>query len=255
MNNSKEKEQETMKEIKEISKWSRRYAEHRSVGPMLVHSGIVILIAIFIFGLSYLGGQSYRAGNMVTFWFCIVPLVVIVLPALIFFSVPRWGGKLGEKWGKQLFAKDGEVVMAAPRKKKHKWIMVIAGTLFGGCIVGSIIWGMHGGYDIKYMQPISALYLIPFMVVFGIFGKPATTSPLMWLWPLLYLIQAVMIVVDMWPFSKIHPGLNMFIATYGYGFLTGLASYLYSRFVLRKLKQTARMDAADIGEQQEAKPE
>jgi len=247
MNISKQENEESTKKLREISKWSRLYAEHRSVGPMLVHMGIAIVLFISIFGLSLLGGRSYRAGNMVALWFCIVPLVVIVLPALIFFSTPWWGGKLSERWGKQLFAKDGEVVMASPRRKKHKWIMAIAGTLFGCCVAGSVIWGQHGGYDIKYMQPISALYVIPFMVVLGIFGKPSASSPLMWLWPVLYVIQALMIVADMWPFSRIPGGVNMFIATFGYGFLVGLASYFYSRFALRKLKRAAKMD-----QQQEA---
>ena len=79
----------------EISKWTRVYAQNRSLGVVVFFVVFVVLTAA-IGGFSYLAGQSYRDGNMLYFWAAIAGLVP-VLGVLIYFSTPRWGGKLMDR--------------------------------------------------------------------------------------------------------------------------------------------------------------
>ena len=90
------------------------------------------------------------------------------------------------------------------------------------------------------------------MIILGPRLNLGISSPLMYLWPLLYVAHAIMIVADIPPVNKISGGLNMFIGVWVYGFLTGLVAYIYSRYVLHKLKKTARIELTDNNEHGEA---
>jgi hypothetical protein len=89
------------------------------------------------------------------------------------------------------------------------------------------------------MQPVSALYVVPFLVVLGIVIRPAS-SPFMFLWPVLYALHAILIVAGA-PI-RVGNGLDIFIAIAGYGLLAGLAAHAYSRYALRKLRRLTRVD-------------
>jgi hypothetical protein len=89
------------------------------------------------------------------------------------------------------------------------------------------------------MQPISAIYCVPFLVGLWLLQRPLS-SPIMLLWPALYVLHAVLIVAGVpivfgGPWSQ----LNMLIPVAGYGMLVGLISHAYSRFALRKLRRAA----------------
>ena len=85
------------------------------------------------------------------------------------------------------------------------------------------------------MQPISAIYCVPFLVGLWLLLRPVSI-PLA-LWPALCGLHAILIVVGA-PivFVGAWSSLNMLIPVCGYGMLTGLISHVYSRFALRKLR-------------------
>jgi len=98
---------------------------------------------------------------------------------------------------------------------------------------------------IRYMQPVSALYAVPFLVYIGI-ALRGIGSPFMWLWPALYGIHAILLVAG----APIHFGgkweaLNMLVPVVGYGLVAALAGHIYSRIALRRLKVLAGSPEAE----------
>ena len=245
MNNKQnnQSQDQNAEKLKEIPKWTQRYAENRTL-PFLINMIIFLLFSAAIGIPSYFGGRAYRSGNVLLFSICILSLM-IVIPALIFYSVPKWGGKYTEKLIRRLYRKEGQVTLAIPKKtKEERTAGRIAGLLFGACILISITLGVLGYIPIKYMQPVSAIYVVPFIVSIGIWQRPSVNPAgfLAWLWPTLYVIHAILIVAGV-PilFHKPWTALNMLIPIAGYGILCALLGHVYSRYALKKLKTAAHL--------------
>ncbi len=94
----------------------------------------------------------------------------------------------------------------------------------------------------RYMQPISALYCVPFLVGLWFLQRPLSGYVAL-LWPALIAIHAILILAGA-PilFTGRWEALNMLIPMFGYGMLTGLLSHLYSRVALRRLKRLTQTD-------------
>ena len=216
-------------ELKEIPKWTRRYAENRTL-PFMVSMFTFLLLFLGTGGLFYAAGIAYRSGNQLLFWICIFS-IVLVITAII------WAARLIERL---LYRKEGQIKLTIPAQtKKARMAGGIAGLLFGACVLISIILGVLGYIPIKYMQPVSAIYVVPYIVSLGIWQRPGVNPAgfLAWLWPILYAIHAILIVVGV-PILFHGPwtALNMLIPIAGYGILCGLLGHLYSRYALKKLK-------------------
>jgi hypothetical protein len=102
------------------------------------------------------------------------------------------------------------------------------------------------------MQPVSAIYVVPFLLVLHLMIRPAA-GKLMLLWPTLYALHAILVVAGA-PilFSGHWKGLNMLMPIAGYGLLTSLICHLYSRYALRKVKRLAQMELPGVCQQGEA---
>lgn len=239
------KNRQIRKKLKEIPKWTRKYAQNRTF-PFLVAMVIFLLLFTAISAPSYLGGRAYRSGNTFTFWICIF-FLVIVCAVLLFFSVPKWGGKLIEKIARRLYGSERFTTLPPPaRIKKYHWVGWVVGLVFASCVVGSVQLGIRGFIPIEYMQPVSALYVVPFLVFLVVWQRPLV-GLLSLLWPILYAIHAILIVTGM-PISftgNLIP-LNMLLPTFGYGFLTLIIGHVYSRFALRKLKTLAKAQEQNV---------
>jgi len=226
--------------LKEIPKWTRKYAQNRAL-PVLISLLIFSCIFAGIAIPSYFGGKAYRAGNTVLFWICIF-VSAIAMISLFFFCVPKWGGKFIERISQRLYGAEGTVLIAGPEAmKKKRWLGYVVGMIFGSCVIGSVILGSKGFLAIEYMQPISALYFVPFTLFLYCWQRPKV-GPIVLLWPILYTIHAVLIVVGM-PilFTEYLTPLNMILPVFGYGFLTHIIGHVYSRYALKKLKTTAHL--------------
>jgi hypothetical protein len=220
---------ENSEKLKEIQKWTRRYAENRTL-PFLVG----ILTFLFLFcgtgGLFYVAGNAYRAGNMLLFWFFIFAVVLVVTAIVLAAGFIE----------RRLYRKEGQVTLAIPKKTERQrragWIV---GLVFGACVMISVILVVFYKIPIKYMQPVSAICFIPLLIAIGIW-RPRSVNPagfLVWLWPILYVIHAILIVAGV-PivFDKPWTALNMLIPIAGYGILCGMLGHVYSRYALKKLK-------------------
>ncbi len=231
-------------DIRHVAELSRRYAQSRFGGPFLLTLAISLALFAAIAITSYFCGKAYLAGNMVGFWIC-VAFLAIALCALIWFSIPVWGGRWMARVAQRLYRREGNVSLAVPKKLTNRAPLYIAAILFALCIQSSVILGLLGYLPIEYMQPISALYMVPFMVFLAFRMKPIGG---MWMlsWPALYAAHAILIVTGApIAFSEGWQFLNMFIPTAGYGLLCGIITYAANRTTLRKLRRLARVEPED----------
>ena len=106
---SKSQDQNTEK-LKEIPKWTRRYAQNRTI-PALIALAINLCLFAGIATPSYFGGKAYRSGNLVLFWICIFVLAVAMI-SLAFFCVPKWGGKFIARISRRLYNREGDVLIS-----------------------------------------------------------------------------------------------------------------------------------------------
>lgn len=94
-------------ESREIGKWTRTYAQNRSLG-FVTFQVIFLALCLAIGGPSYFGGMAYRDGNWPIVCLCIA-ILIIALAATVYISVPWWGGKLLERITKRIYAGEGNV--------------------------------------------------------------------------------------------------------------------------------------------------
>lgn len=247
---SSKSERDQLEEAHQVQHWVRRYAQNRSLG-VVVHL-VVFALMCFAIGLpSYWGGMAYRNGDRALLAICIAVLV-FALVALFYLSVPRWGGKLIEEVTDKLYAQEGRVTISVAGKKRPRLMAAIV-ALFVICITGSVILAFLDCLPTgKYMQPISAIYVVPFLIALNLLMRPAVGNIAL-LWPLLYALHALLIVAGA-PIVFVEPpwdSLNMILPIAGYGLLTGLVSHLYSRWALHNVRAivSQQPDRADLAEE------
>jgi len=239
-------EQRQLEEARQLQRWVRRYAQNRSL-PVMVFLGVFTLLCLAIGVPSYWGGVAYRAGNIPVLVACLA-VVIVAVAATIYLSVPRWGGRVLQRLAETLYAREGSVTISTPHARPS-WLGLALGVTFGVCILAEVVFGLLGYLpDDKYMQPISALFAVPFLVALNFLMRPMTGYiPL--LWPLLYAVHAVLIVagapivfVGRWE------SLNMLVPVIGYGLVTSLVGHLYSRWALRSARAivSRQLDRADL---------
>ena len=246
MNTQQNQVPQDTEKLKEIPKWTHKYAQNRTI-PVLIRLVINLCLFAGILIPSYFAGKAYRSGNSVLFWLCNLVLAVAMI-SLAFFCVPKWGGKFIERISQRLYGREGNVSIPEPEvMKKRRWLVHVVGMVFVGCVIGSVFLGNKGFIQIKYLQPVSALYVVPFLVFQYLWQRPKI-GPLALLWPTLYTIHAILIVADV-PilFTGNLTSLNVLLPILGYGFLTQIIGHLYSRYALKKLKGITHLrgDAAN----------
>jgi len=235
-----EKDQNEMDQLKRIPFWTRKYAQNRTIPVMI---GMLINLALFaaIAIPSYFGGIACRAGNKPIFILCICILALATV-ALIYFCVPKWGGQFIKRLTSRITGAGGNAELKSDKLPiaQHP-LRHLVGLLFGLCVISSVLLGFKGYIPLEYMQPVSAIYIVPFLVLLYLWQRPVV-SPFMLLWPALYAIHAILILAGA-PilFSGNLEFMNMILPVFGYGFISALLGYIYSRYALRKLKHITKI--------------
>ncbi len=107
---------------REIPKWSRAYAQNRSLG-LLVFLMIQMVVFAAIAGGSYLAGEAYRSGNTPLLWGAIA-LLIPASVALIYLSIPKLSAKFQHRVLQRLYAREGNVALTASVEPKKIWSLV-----------------------------------------------------------------------------------------------------------------------------------
>lgn len=232
--------------VRGIPKWARRYAQNRTLP-------VVAFLVIFTVGSCMFGGLS-----LLTAWAYVEDQRVLSAASMLVlcgFTVWwLWFSFIGatrimRSVSERLYRGDGGVSVGACAGIKDCRGPLLVGFVFMFCVFASVGLGFLGLYPIRLMQPVSALYCVPFLCYLGLkvrrFG-----SPFMFIWPGLYGIHAILDVagvpVRFW--GDFH-ALDVFIPVIAYGLIAALAGHIYSRFALRKLRAlAATTETAEEGE-------
>jgi hypothetical protein len=122
------------------------------------------------------------------------------------------------------------------------------GAAFGAAVVATVIAGLFGWLPIRFMQPVSAVYCVPFLV-FLFVAQRRSVSPLMLLWPGLYALHAAALVaIPAIPAGGAWVQVHMVVSVAGYGLLAAGAAWLRGRCALGRARMLARQDADHAGE-------
>ena len=240
MENERNQNMPDMRKLREIPAWTRKYAQDK----ILTNLAILIIFLVLFIGISappYLCGVLFKNGNIIAKTICLIVSLSSII-CLLYISVPKWGGIKIWRWIDQRIYREGNVSIQEPELIKKKKLGQFVGIVFGGCVACSVILG-EKFIPIIYMQPVSAVYVVPFLVFLYLWQRPKY-GPLMLIWPVLYAIHAILIVAGAPIAFTNNSGLvllNMFIPTFGYGLLTFLIIYIYSRYTLKKLKAAAHL--------------
>ena len=238
MNTQQNQVPKDMEKLKEIPKWIRRYTQNRMLTALVIIA-IICLIGMVISVPVALVVTAFVKGNMILAGVGIIVLVAVLLFYIIFLS--KFGGKnkglIDQKIDRWIYGKEGTTSMSLPKTtKKMKWLDFVVGAAFFICMLGSMFLCMEGYIAFKYLQPLSALYFVPFLV-FQYFLQRPRLGPLVLICPILYTIHAILIVAGV-PifFTGSLCMLSIILPAFGYAFLAYVIGHIYSRYALKKLK-------------------
>lgn len=219
--------------LREIPKWARRFAQNQTV-PVMVSQVIFALGAGAFGGLGCLTAWAYLHDRRALAAAGIVALCAFAAWWL-WFSFVGGGGVIRRISGR-LSRRTGTASIGSPACAAGQQMPGATGFAFIFCVFASVGLGLMGFIPERYMQPVSAIYVVPFMLYLA-HKQRHTSSPFMMLWPALYAVHAVLIMVGA-PISR-GPLFDMLVPTVGYGFVAALAGYVYSRVALRRLRSLA----------------
>jgi hypothetical protein len=242
---------ETSNDLRKMGKLARTYAQNRSLG-VVVSLLIFLILSAAIGGSSYFGGMAYRYSQWPIFWLCMA-ILVIAMAATGCLSTPQWGGKMIERLTARLYSGEGKVQLSCPMSGGRKLVGWCLMATFFVCILATAVLGFLDVFPEKYMQPVSAIYLVPFLVILWLLMRPMV-GPIALLWPALYTLHAVLILIGV-PILFTGPWdpLNMLIPTVGYGLIASLIAHIYSRIMLRRLRCMTRGNLS-VEEFEETRP-
>jgi len=222
--------------VREIPKWAQRYARNRTLP-------VVASLVIFAVGSCVFGGLS-----LLTAWAYVVDkraLSVASMLVLCGFAVWwLWFSFIGAARiirgiTERLYQGDGSVSVGACAGIQESKGPLLVAFVFMFCVFASVGLGFLGLYPTRLMQPVSALYFVPFLCYLGVKLR-RVGSPFMFLWPGLYGLHAILDVagvpVRFWGELRV---LDVFVPVIGYGLIAALGGHLYSRFALRRLRSLA----------------
>jgi len=238
--------------LKQIPKWSRRYAQNRTLTilVLIVMIGLFsMLIAAIVGFLLALTVTGFRKGNIILG--CVgVAVFIVVLAALAKFYIfifAKFGGKnkglLDQIIDRWIYGREGIASMPQPKlTKKRKFLDIFAGIVYMVCLIGCMELGMLGYIPVKYLLPLMALFVVPFGV-YQYFVLRPRLGPVLLIFPILYAVHAILIIagVPIYFTGTFAVPLNLLLPLI-YTLLAYIIGHLYSRYALKKLKSLTHLE-------------
>jgi MFS family permease len=225
---------------REIAKWASRYAKSRTI-PFLVQWVFIVLIGAIIAGIVYFTFMAYRTENFRWILLCAAGIVGMVI-ALTWFAVPKWGGERIFRISQWVYGEEGYAEYRGGSMDEDIsapwWIYLLGAGLVLWHLLGTVLVA-HRSLPLEYMQPFSALYMVPFFLMMSLSQRLGFWALI---WPALYGLHAVLILLHV-PirFTEVHlEVLNMIVPIFGYGLIAILVGHGYSRYALYRLKSIVR---------------
>ena len=98
--------QESKERHDAMANYARLYAQHRTL-PFLVQMGVFIGLFAAVSGSALGTVYAARTGNPFLI-VCAIAVLIAVAGAVIWFSVPRWGGRYVWRFGLGLYGGEGQ---------------------------------------------------------------------------------------------------------------------------------------------------
>jgi len=245
--------------LKDIPKWTRKYARNRTL-TILVLMVMLMLFSMFVAGILgfslALATAGFRKQNMILGCVGVAVSVAVIVATVIFIIIflSKFGGKnrglIDQLIDQRIYGKEGTVTVAAPKSsKKRICLEILCCVIFFICFFGSWHLAIAGFIPYQYLQPVSALYMVPYAVCGWYFWQSPRMGPIYLLYPILYAIHAILIVAGVPLFFPGNWGiLSVCLPFMGYSFLTCVIGHLYSRHALKKLKDLTHLQEGVSGE-------
>lgn len=222
---------------RQIVRWTRRYAQNRTIS-FLVQWVFIVIMVLGIGLAASLTQMAHQQGNRMLFTGSVI-IMTVSLIALVWFSMSRWSGELIFSITNWLYGREGYVSYSggASNKPLPLWLTGLGGGLIAYHLLGALLISFNYMH-IRYMQPWSAAYMTPYLIAMVIYQGLGFWA---WFWPLLYGLHALLLLLDV-PirFGREYELMNIVVPVFGYGLLAILIGHAYSRYALWKLKSLAR---------------
>ena len=225
--------------VREMPKWVSRYAHNRTLS-VLALLGLNLLAIAVIGESSTLAGREGQAGHKAAaLALCAVSLAACVAWIWLVLVLLRSGRALSDR----LYDAEG-IAVAATKPCGRSSVDRVVPIAFGLCVALSVAAGFAFESASRYMVPIMTTYMVPFLLYIWA-RQGGMAAPFMLLWPGLLLIHAVLALAGVHPFSGEPNSVSILVPIVGYGAIAALASHVYSRVALRRLRSLARGPATD----------
>lgn len=229
-------------DLRQIPQWADRYARHR-VLAVLVSLVIICGAAAVIAALSAMAGVTWRKGMS--------GLSVALTVADVAFCVwwvwlvlsRRLNAVVGSAH-RGLYRNEGEVTPTGIPVRPTVVDKVVA-IAFAILVCGTPLLCDYVELPLQYLQPLTAAYVVPFMVYISI-RQSACSTRLMLLWPGLYALHALLVLAGVPLLANIPTMMAVILPMSLYGLVAVLVAHLYSRYALHRLRELAR--SAEAGD-------
>ena len=219
-----------------LVRWTRRYAKSRTIS-FLVQWVVIVLMVLIVGGAVHFTSEAYRSNNMGLFYPSVVAMVVVIL-VFAWISISRRGGQLIWRITQLIYGREGYVTDVPDDVGQMPWW---ATGLGGGLVIYHLLGALlvsFGKMHVGHMQPFSAFYMTPFLVVIIVYQRLGLWA---WCWPVLYGVHAVLLYTgNIDRFVGQYALLNLVVPVFGYGLVSIVIGHVYSRFALWKVKTLAR---------------
>ena len=225
-----------------VMRWARRYAKSRTIS-FLVQWVFIVVMVVIIGVAANLTSMAYRSENMGLFSVSVAAMVLSIF-GLTWFSVSPWGGEVIYRITQWLYGSEGYVEYTGDQRKGPTplWLTALGGGLVIHHLVGALLVSFRW-LSFEHMQPFSALYMAPFLMVLIVYQRLGFWA---WFWPLLYAGYAILLMLD-FPvgFRGKWMILNMVVPVFACGLFAIAIGHVYSRWALWNLKRVARAGLVD----------
>ncbi|MFO8079542.1 MAG: hypothetical protein R6V07_04460 [Armatimonadota bacterium] len=219
--------------MKDLPKWADRYARNRTMPALLMMT--LFFIGFAVFGL--LGTAlrvTFESGQIAIG----IMLSVILLAAVTGWIWSVFSGAMsqfGSDLAKRYYEREGAAIAKAGERPKWSWRSWI---IFAALITAAIVAGILP-VKMQYAQPIVACYLVPLMV-WWVATDGKITLPMGLLWPALYALHAVAMLLGAPLTIADDAGQTTMWPLMGYLFVALLAGHFYSRYALKRMREISR---------------
>lgn len=183
---------DTQTDPRQIAKWAERYARSRTL-PFLVQWVFIVVLVIIVAILADVTLIAYRTHRTTLLWVCI-GVTGLMTALLTWFSVAKWGAEQIWRISQWLYGKEGYAAYSGGERAQAMgrawWIRLVGLGLAVYHLAVALLVGLRY-LPVTYIQPLSALYMAPFL------GVMIVTQGLgfwAWVWPLLYGLHAIAIL-------------------------------------------------------------